>query len=497
MALAFRGVWVLSSSFATSDSTDVRVLYGKRFPCCETLCTVLQSQPLPESDSEIASLFAARRPQLLLSSGAFPLLQHSSCSSSPATPSLPQSALVSQPSHFRSPPVCFICAHSVFIVGVPVCSDVLCVRDGTVDDDSARPLLTAAIWFLHTFSESISRVDWTGTGNSGELHVADFVSKLCAALPMGRPSAFCEGTSAAACITGKGFTPQTSFSWRPVAPARSKKRLDLRIREIVCGHIYSRADKADVIACDGTITCLADIDGSPDITLTITNARALTQVRAHACAQRPEISNGDFTLSFSPPIDRFALARYTVDCSMLPDGGLPFHAEYEALALPDGSASLSLTIRSTPSCAAVPVGQLRALLPLQGWAGKAISSAKFSRHPPSGSFVDVHEGAQAVVLALPIPSSAPYQVSIRVDFGGDTQTVPAVDMPFIHHTATCAFIQFSSTGLMSGVMCDSKCFMCHPSMSLDCSLEMSSASGRNSLGISQFCVWNKYGPSPD
>ena len=76
------------------------------------------------------------------------------------------------------------------------------------------------------------------------------------------------------------------------------------------------------------------------------------------------------TLSFSPPMDRFVLARYTVDCSCLPDAGLPFTCEYEALAQPDGSAALCLSLQSTAAGAAGGAGlQLRAVLPLQGWGG--------------------------------------------------------------------------------------------------------------------------------
>ena len=355
MSLAFRGLWVLSC--VTPDAADMRVLYGKRFMCCDTLCSGMQQQPLPESDAEVAALIAARRHKMLLSSGAFALLQ-------PPVSHPP-------PSPYPSPPVCFMCAHSLTIACVPVCPDVTCALDGSIMDACAAPVLTAAIWFLHLFSDSLTSLHLaaTATATSGDAHVADFVSKLAAALPMGRPSAFCEGACAAACAAGKGFVPQSSFSWRPVAPARAKKRLELKLRETVCAHLYSRSDKPDVVTCSGSIICNADVDGSPDITLTIKNARALTHVRAHACAQRPEISNGDFTLSFSPPMDRFVLARYTVDCSCLPDAGLPFTCEYEALAQPDGSAALCLSLQSTAAGAAGAGLQLRAVLPLQGWGG--------------------------------------------------------------------------------------------------------------------------------
>jgi hypothetical protein len=312
---------------------------------------------------------------------------------------------------------------------------------------------------------------------------------------MGRPSAFCEGASAVACLADKGFIPQSSFSWRPVAPARPKKRLELNMRENIDAHIYSRSDKPDVVTCSGIITCLADVEGSPDITLAIKNARALTHVRVHACAQRPEVSNGDFSLSFSPPIDRFILARYDVDCSSLPDGGLPFNAEYEVLALSDGSASLSLSLEFFASSAAA-VSQLRALLPLQGWAGKAISSAKFLRPPPSGSSLQVQSGAQALVLDLAAPYAASYKVGIRVEFGCDSHADAAVDMPFIQGTATCALLQFSSTRLMSGLTFDAKNFICHPSMSLECVVDICTTGNRNASGVSQFLVWNKFGASP-
>jgi hypothetical protein len=495
MTLAFRGIWVLSSSFAASDSADVHVLYAKRFACCETLCGALQAQPLPELDSEVARLFASRRHSLLMSSGAFALLHQPV---PPPVPALPLSLIPPRPlPSFPSPPVCFICAHSVFIAGVPVCPDVRCASDGSIDDASARPLLTAAIWFLHTFSESLGRVDWSGSSSSGGLHVADFVSKLCAALPMGRPSAFCEGASVDACMAGKGFVPQASFSWRPVAPSRPKKRLELKLREFVCAHIYGRVDKPDVVTCSGIITCLADVEGSPDITLSITNARALTQVRVHACAQRPEISSGDFTLSFSPPIDRFVLVRYSVDCPSLPDGGLPFTAEYEALAVPDGSAALCFSIQATATSAAGQVSHLRVLLPLQGWAGAAISSAKFSRPPPTGSSLEIHPGAQALVLALPAPSASPFKICIRVEFGSDSQSYAAFDLPFIYNISTCALVQFSTTRLISGLSFDIKRVMCHPSMSLDCVLDIGSSNYRQATGASQVLVWNKYGSSPD
>jgi hypothetical protein len=497
MALALRGIWVLGSSAATPDSASLRVLYAKRFPCCETLCSALLARPLPESDSEVAALIAAHRNHLLLSSGAFALLQNTMHTPSSQALLLPESSRApGPPPPFASPPVCFVCVRSVFIACVPVCPDVLCATDGSIDDAAARPILTAAIWFLHIFSESVGRVDWTASAGRGEVHLSDFVSKLCAALPMGRPSAFCEGASAAACMASKGFIPQSTFSWRPVAPARSKRRLELKMREIVCAHVYGRTDKPDVVTCGGIITCLADVDDSPDITLTIKNARALAHVRVHACAQRPEVSNGVFTLSFSPPIDRVVLARYNVECTSLPDSGLPFAAEYEVLALPDGSAALSLSVQTAASCTAA-VSQVRALLPLQGWKGLAISGAKFLRSPPTGSSFEIHSGAQALVLTLPAPSAAPCKVSIRVEFGGSSQAYPAVDMPFIQGTATCALLQFSTSRLISGLTFDVEHFSCHPSMSLECVADLSSTSYRNSSGFSQFLVWNKYGQSPD
>lgn len=508
MALALRGIWVLNPTAPAPSSPppnsvpvphshdSTRVLYAKRFACCETLCSALQAQPLPESDSEFAALFAARRHHLLLSSGAFALLPCPMTSSSPLSPLPPHAApAFDLPLRYASPPVCFVCVHSVFIACVPVCSDVLCAIDGSVDDATARPLLAAAIWFLHTFSESIGRVDWTGSSSS-DTQLSDFVPQLCAALPMGRPSAFCEGAAASACMAGKGFISQSTFSWRPVAPARAKNKLELKMRETVCARFYGRADKPDVVMCNGAITCLADVDGSPDVTLTITNTRALTHVRVHSCAQRPEISNGDLTLSFSPPIDRFVVARYNVDCSSLHDR-LPFAVGYEVLKLPDGSAALSLSLQSTAASAAIPVSQLRALLPLQGWDGKSISCAKFSRPPPTGSSLQVHAGGQAVVLSLPAPSATLHKIAIHVEFGGGSQAYPAVDIPFIDGTATCALIQFAATRLISGIMFDSKNLICHPSMSLECAVDMSSISSRNSTGTSEFWVWNKYGSSPD
>jgi hypothetical protein len=497
MALAFRGIWVLSSSVAAQEPANAHVIYAKRFACCETLCGALHAQPLPDLDSEVAGLFAARRHQLLMSSGAFALLQQPSYPSLPASPAEPPSAVVYQPlPTFLSPPICFICAHSVFIAGVPVCPDVKCGIDGSIDDVSVRPLLTATIWFLHTFSESLGRVDWSGDGSNGGLHVADFISKLCVALPMGRPSAFCEGASADASLSGKGFVPQSGFSWRPFAPIRAKKRLELKMREFVCAHIYGRADKADILQCSGIITCFADVEGSPDITLSITNAHALSNIRVHACAQRPEISCGDFTLSFSPPIDRFVLVRYSVDCLSLPEGALPFAAEYEALALPDGSAALSFSI-SVTALGASSALQLRVLLPLQGWSGEAVSSAKFSRPPPTNCSLEVHPGAQALVLIFPALSASLLKISIRVDFGSNSQSYPAVDMPFIQYLSTCALVQFSTTRLISGLVSDCKRVMCHPSMSLDCVADTSSASNRQASGVPQFFVWNKYGSSPD
>jgi hypothetical protein len=167
------------------------------------------------------------------------------------------------------------------------------------------------------------------------------------------------------------------------------------------------------------------------------------------------------------------------------------------LELPDGSAALSLSLQSTVASATAPVSQLRALLPLHGWVGKSISCAKFSRPPPAGSSLEVHAGGQAVVLSLPVPTATLYKISIHVEFGGGSQAYPAVDIPFIDGAATCALIQFAANRLISGIMLDSKKIICHPSMSLECVVDMSSISSRNSTGMSEFWVWNKYGPSPD
>lgn len=127
-------------------------------------------------------------------------------------------------------------------------------------------------------------------------------------------------------------------AWRPVT-YKGASRLILSIKEEINTMQYDNSGIPDVGEVFGSVICKAEIEGSPDVQVTLTvppNCPPLDNLVVHSCVtsadtnpimmQGPTISAVAPVLNrkvrFSPPLEQFTLCNYTLsDLSFLPIRG--------------------------------------------------------------------------------------------------------------------------------------------------------------------------------
>lgn len=100
-------------------------------------------------------------------------------------------------------------------------------------------------------------------------------------------------------------------AWKPYL-YRGKQRMVFAVHEVVSAALYDRDDVEDTISLAGEVLCRVDLEGLPEISLQLhspssSNFDALT---VHLCAQAPEQGVEKQTITFTPPLGNFVLARY-------------------------------------------------------------------------------------------------------------------------------------------------------------------------------------------
>lgn len=105
-------------------------------------------------------------------------------------------------------------------------------------------------------------------------------------------------------------------SWRSHEQRNiDKQRITFIIRENIESIQYDKPKIPDIWSCHGSIMCSADVAGSPDISVQLSNLSNITQFAAHrCCSQYPQVLSptNPFTLVFSPPPGGFVLCKYNV-----------------------------------------------------------------------------------------------------------------------------------------------------------------------------------------
>eukprot|EP00249_Psilotum_nudum_P020198 c27600_g1_i1 orf=232-2142(+) len=111
-------------------------------------------------------------------------------------------------------------------------------------------------------------------------------------------------------------TDQKQPAWKPYL-YKGKQKILLTIAETVTAALYDRDDVLDMLSLSGQINCRADLEGIPDVSLSIAcpSSTKYESFTFHPCAQASEHFLDKQTLNFSPPMGSFVLARYLASSS--------------------------------------------------------------------------------------------------------------------------------------------------------------------------------------
>ncbi len=110
-------------------------------------------------------------------------------------------------------------------------------------------------------------------------------------------------------------------SWRSHEPRlgdgkqQQQQRISFIVRETIDSIQYDNRKIPDIWSCYGTIVCSAEVAGSPDISVQLSNLSNMQQFAAHrCCSQYPQVlcPTNPFTLVFNPPAGGFVLCKYNV-----------------------------------------------------------------------------------------------------------------------------------------------------------------------------------------
>ncbi|BBN02949.1 AP-5 complex subunit mu-1 [Marchantia polymorpha subsp. ruderalis] len=173
---------------------------------------------------------------------------------------------------------------------------------------------TAVAAAAATATSAIVHHGGKGLGKSDKDALRSFISS---AMPFGTPLDL--NPMSLLTVRSTGFTSQDvphpelrQPAWKPYL-YRGKPKMLFTVHEVVTAALYDRDNVADVITLGGQILCRADLEGLPDITLPIhcPSSGQPHAVTFHPCAQVPEQGPDRLTVTFSPPLGNFVLARYT------------------------------------------------------------------------------------------------------------------------------------------------------------------------------------------
>ncbi|KAL2643015.1 hypothetical protein R1flu_010602 [Riccia fluitans] len=173
---------------------------------------------------------------------------------------------------------------------------------------------TAVAAAAATATSAIVQGGGKGLGKSDKDAVRSFISS---AMPFGTPLDL--NPINLLTVRSNGFTSQDGPhpeqkqpAWKPYL-YRGKPKMLFTVHEVVTAALYDQDNVADIITLGGQILCRVDLEGLPDITLPIhcPNSGQPHAVTFHPCAQVPEHGADKLTVTFSPPLGNFVLARYT------------------------------------------------------------------------------------------------------------------------------------------------------------------------------------------
>ncbi|KAG8048834.1 hypothetical protein GUJ93_ZPchr0009g760 [Zizania palustris] len=114
-------------------------------------------------------------------------------------------------------------------------------------------------------------------------------------------------------------TDQKQPAWKPYL-YKGRQRTLFSSLETLNAALYDRDDMQDFLSVSGQVTCRADLEGLPDVSLPLSELKAahLEVSSFHHCVQTSEPTNDKQTLIFQPPLGNFVLMHYQASCNMDP-----------------------------------------------------------------------------------------------------------------------------------------------------------------------------------
>ncbi|KAJ1265552.1 hypothetical protein BS78_08G084500 [Paspalum vaginatum] len=114
-------------------------------------------------------------------------------------------------------------------------------------------------------------------------------------------------------------TDQKQPAWKPYL-YKGRQRILFSSLETINAALYDRDDVSDFLSVSGQVTCRAELEGLPDVSLSLAGLKtAHVEVSSfHHCVQASEPTDNKQTLVFQPPLGNFVLMHYQAPCNIGP-----------------------------------------------------------------------------------------------------------------------------------------------------------------------------------
>ncbi|EAZ20705.1 AP-5 complex subunit mu [Oryza sativa Japonica Group] len=146
---------------------------------------------------------------------------------------------------------------------------------------------------------------------------------ILGAMPFGTPQDLNYANVTSVRTTGFSADPlptdQKQPAWKPYL-YKGRQRTLFSSLETLNAALYDRDDVQDFLSVSGQVTCRAELEGLPDVSLPLSGLKAArVEVSSfHHCVQASEPTNDKQTLIFQPPLGNFVLMHYQASCNMDP-----------------------------------------------------------------------------------------------------------------------------------------------------------------------------------
>uniref|UniRef100_A0A0D9XZW9 MHD domain-containing protein n=1 Tax=Leersia perrieri TaxID=77586 RepID=A0A0D9XZW9_9ORYZ len=146
---------------------------------------------------------------------------------------------------------------------------------------------------------------------------------ILGAMPFGTPQDLNYANVTSIRTTGFSADPlptdQKQPAWKPNL-YKGRQRTLFSSLETLNAALYDRDDVQDFLSVSGQVTCRAELEGLPDVSLPLSGLKAArVEVSSfHHCVQASEPINDKQNLIFQPPLGNFVLMHYQASCNMDP-----------------------------------------------------------------------------------------------------------------------------------------------------------------------------------